>query len=211
MSVQLIAWAYEQRVGSPTKKAVLLALANAANHHTGRCDPSIVRICEETELADRTVRRALVELCEARVISRERPRRSDGSLGRYRYVFPLVSSAAEPPVTESAGLPVTVTAEPEVNLEPEETFANDAKAPPQERPRNLIWDALTQVFGEATTESSRSRRGKVCRSLTAARASPEEIIQRARSWPRHFDDATLTETALEKHWDVLGRPPLRMR
>lgn len=81
---------------------------------------------------------------------------------------------------------------------------------PNARPRNPIWDALTEVFGDATTETARTRRGKVCRSLTAAHATPDEILRRARSWPRHFDDATLTDLALEKHWDVLGRKPLRM-
>lgn len=78
------------------------------------------------------------------------------------------------------------------------------------RQRNPIWDALVEVFGEPSTDTARTLRGKVCSSLTRAGATPEELIARARSWPRHFEDATLTETALEKHWDKLGRPPLRV-
>ena len=81
---------------------------------------------------------------------------------------------------------------------------------PASRKANPLWDALTEVFGDATTETARSRRGKVCRSLAAAGASPDEIVRRAKSWPRHFDDATLTELALEKHWDTLAHKPLRM-
>ncbi len=81
---------------------------------------------------------------------------------------------------------------------------------PASRKANPLWNALTEVFGDATTETARSRRGKVCRSLAAAGASPDEIVRRAKSWPRHFDDATLTELALEKHWDVLARKPLRL-
>lgn len=78
------------------------------------------------------------------------------------------------------------------------------------RQRNELWDALTEVFGEATTRSSQTLRGKVVSSLRAAGATPDEVVSRARSWPRHFDTATLTETALEKHWDALGRKPLRV-
>lgn len=79
-----------------------------------------------------------------------------------------------------------------------------------ERARNPIWDALVEVFGEPSTDTSRSLRGKVCSSLTRAGATPDEILKRAKSWPRHFENATLTELALEKHWDALGRPPLRL-
>jgi hypothetical protein len=78
------------------------------------------------------------------------------------------------------------------------------------RERNPIWDALVEVFGEPSTDTARTLRGKVCSSLTRAGATPEEVVRRAKSWPRHFDTATLTETALEKHWDALGRAPMRV-
>lgn len=77
------------------------------------------------------------------------------------------------------------------------------------RPRNETWDALSAIFGEPTTRSAQKVRGKVCASLRSARASPAEIETRARRWPLHFDSATLTDLALEKHWDTLGRKPLR--
>lgn len=186
---------------------MLVSLANAANHHTGRCDPSIERLSQETNLNERSVRRALVDLCESGVISRERPRRPDGSLGRYRYVFPLVTVVSLPPDTLSTQPPDTVSGKQEVNLEPEENLANGVPPP---RERNPIWDGLTAIFGEATTESRKTLRGRICRSLTAAGATEDEIRQRARAWPRHFDNATLTEPALEKHWDALGQIPLRL-
>ncbi len=209
MSVQLIAWAYEQRVGSWTEKAVLLALANASNHHTGRCHPRIATIAFETELNEKTVRRALVKLTDKGYVDRVRSRKEDGKYGLYHYKFPhlKLDSDDAPPDTESAGTTGhRVRSEPEVNLEPEVVLA----ATPRTKARNAIWDALTEVFGDATTETARSRRGKVCRSLAGAGASPGEIVRRAKSWPRHFDDATLTELALEKHWDTLAHKPLRM-
>jgi hypothetical protein len=95
MSFQLMAWASDQVTGSPTKKAVLLALANAANHHTGECFPSVARLCDETEFGSTAVKNALASLERDGFVRRERRRRSDGSLGTYTYVFPHVDRAAD--------------------------------------------------------------------------------------------------------------------
>lgn len=80
---------------------------------------------------------------------------------------------------------------------------------PEPRPRNPVWDALSELFGEPTTDTNKRLRGKVVASLRRAGAEYQEIMTRAMSWPLHFPGATLTETALEKHWDRLARPPLR--
>ena len=77
------------------------------------------------------------------------------------------------------------------------------------RKRDEVWDALAELFGAPTTESNTRLRGKIVRSLKGAGATAPEIMERAMNWPFHFPGATLTETALEKHWDRLGRPPLR--
>lgn len=86
-----------------------MSVANAANHHTGKCCPAIERIADETELSERTVRRALDELCDgdAPLLARQRNRRSDGTLGAYHYTFP-VSSLSQPPDTVAARPPDTV-------------------------------------------------------------------------------------------------------
>lgn len=93
MSYQLMSWAATQTTGSPTRKAVLLALANRANHDTGQCNPSIRRICEETEFGATAVKSALFDLADAGLIVRRRRRRADGSLGTYTYTFPSVVPA----------------------------------------------------------------------------------------------------------------------
>ena len=69
-------------------------------------------------------------------------------------------------------------------------------------PGDEIWDALTTLFGEATTESAKSKRGKLVRSLRAAGATGEEVLARAKRYPEVMPPNTiLTETALEAHWD----------
>ena len=49
MSVRAMAWAFEQRVGSPMAKLVLLKLADHADEN-GECFPSIGRIAADTEM-----------------------------------------------------------------------------------------------------------------------------------------------------------------
>ncbi len=75
--------------------------------------------------------------------------------------------------------------------------------------KNPVWEALSEIFGEPTTRSNCTLRGKLVASLTTAGATYDEIYKRSKCWPRHFDHATITAEALEKHWDTLGREPLR--
>lgn len=50
-------------------RLVLLALANRHNQETGRCDPSISTLCDDTQVAERTVRKALRELEKLKLIT----------------------------------------------------------------------------------------------------------------------------------------------
>lgn len=205
MSAEHVGWAFRQKGLAPTRKFVLVALADRCNKDTLRCDPTVSRLAEDTGLGERAVRQALTDLCGAGLLARHRPRKKDGSYGHYRYSFPqLAVRVAALPAAPGAGSPAAGdAAKPEVNLEPEELLA---AAP---RKRNEIWDALTHMFGEPTTPSAVKLRGKVTQELKSAQATADEILARGKRWPLHFDNATLTETALMKHWDRLGRKPLR--
>lgn len=78
MSVRAIAWALEQRVGSPAGKMVLICLANYSDEN-GQCWPSQQAIMEETELSERSVRDWLAKLEAAGLVERRQRRRRDGS------------------------------------------------------------------------------------------------------------------------------------
>lgn len=78
MSIQAVAWAISQRVGSPTGKVLLMCLANYANEH-GECWPSQKTISQEAELGERATRDWLKKLEQAGFIERHRRNRSDGS------------------------------------------------------------------------------------------------------------------------------------
>lgn len=203
MSVAHITWAFSQTVGSGTRKVVLLALADRCNKDTLVCRPRIATLAKDCDLSERAVRLALDYLCDdLQLIKRERRRAKDGSFRGYDYIFPPVAVHAQP-AAPRAGSPAAPRAghEPEVDLEPEETPL--AAAP---RKRNETWDALTALFGEATTRTSQTLRGKICRSLNQAGATPSEINARAKRWRHVFPNAQLTEAALDKHWPLLQPP-----
>lgn len=112
-----MAWAVKQRTGSSTRKAVLLSLANAANHVTGRCDPSIRHISIETELGETAIKSALKSLTDQGIIERKRKRNEDGTLGAYRYFFPKAGDA--PPQAAGGGSPQAAAASLNQEEDPE--------------------------------------------------------------------------------------------
>ncbi len=126
MSWVELGWAVQQKTGSPTRKAVLLVLANHANGGTRRCDPHMQHIAEELELSLRSVERATADLVEQGLIGRSRKRRADGSWGGYTYTFPLVTVTHQP-VTGTGSPPEPVAGqELELDLEPEEPVTANA-------------------------------------------------------------------------------------
>lgn len=68
MSIVALAWAKQQKTGSPARKAVLMVLADFADED-GKAWPSVRRIEEDTELSERTVRTAIKELKKAGLIN----------------------------------------------------------------------------------------------------------------------------------------------
>lgn len=213
MSFLHVAWAFKQDVGNPTRKLVLVALAERCHKDTLVCRPYITTLAADCNLSESGVRKALKELCDMNIISRSRRRVSDGSYRGYDFEFPKLSivkepasSGVSPPSPHNCDPPSPGDGhEPAVDLEPVTPLA----AEPHKRAPNLVWDALSYVFGEPTTRSAQQVRGKVVSSLRAAGATPDEIVARAKRWPLHFGDAAMTDLALEKHWDTLPRKPLR--
>ncbi len=65
MSIHALAWALTVETGSPSRKAVLLALADRYNENEAAAWPSIGWIARATELHTSTVRRAIADLLEA--------------------------------------------------------------------------------------------------------------------------------------------------
>jgi len=78
MSIRALAWAKSIRTGSPTTKAVLVAVADYADED-GVSWPSQQRLADDTELSLHSVMRALDKLEDLGLVKRERRHRKDGS------------------------------------------------------------------------------------------------------------------------------------
>lgn len=84
-------------------------------------------------------------------------------------------------------------------------FHDDTPPPPKTRERNPLFDALAAATdGDAdklTTPTARAVGVALAQIRKASPdVTPEEIARRARNYRVHFRDATLTASALAKHW-----------
>jgi len=174
MSFALVAWAQRQRTGSPTRKAVLVALADSSNGHTRKCCPSVERIAYETEFGVTAVKNALKDLVEAGFITRERNRRQDGSLGTYSYTFPETAPDGQPE-TGGDSRPGTrgVSQEEPGSSEPGETTdvvsLSDVPKAVLVNGRNLPMDALAKV---CRVEQRSQRYREVVAAVNGTRGKP---------------------------------------
>lgn len=212
MSTDAITLVKSRRVGSPTTKAVLFVLADYADAEWS----SFVgqkRLAAETELTDRTVRTALAELEGRGLIVRQSRHRSDGTRTSDRIVL-RSDAIGELPEARSATYrkQIPTPAEGRSGHEP----PVEPRTPIGVRERDIStdeigsWTALEDLFGEASTESERKRRGKIVRSLNRAGATFSEVHRRAGVWHQLFPPSngrkvTLTDFALEKWWGQLGK------
>ena len=176
--------------------------------------PGQERLGKMLGCTDRTAREYLCELRDAGFLKVQR--RGRGKTNVYRIVHAKVTALP----AESTGLvvddrnPASALDRNPASAKEYEVKENEVTpiaAAPRARQRDLIWDTLEEIFGPAQTRTEQSLRGKAVSSLRMAKATPEEILRRAKAWPLHFGDVTLTQEALEKHYTTLGRKPLRRR
>ena len=87
LSIHATSWAFKVQNISSSAKFVLIALADAHNGHTGECFPRVKRIMAMTLLGESTVRRLMLELEEARLITREMEFDDSGRTRGIRYAL----------------------------------------------------------------------------------------------------------------------------
>ena len=82
MSIDATRWAYQQTTGSSARKAVLVSMADRCGEdHT--CYPSIARLAKDTELNEKTVRKAIHDLCEMGLIQWTGETRGLGAISKH--------------------------------------------------------------------------------------------------------------------------------
>lgn len=228
MSIAALNWAWSQECPNATSKLVLLALADKANED-GECWPGMGTVADMAGISARQVSTHLGRLEEAGLLSRSRARRDNGTMSGYRYHLnvhrkdastgsgqpveadrhrkPTTSGSATSPPPEvqrrNHRKPASAQ-EPPVN--PQGTLA-PAEPPRKPRPRDPIFDALTDACGLDPGELTKSARGAVNAAVKQLRdigASPDQIAARARQHARLWPDATITPTSLAKNYAQLS-------
>lgn len=215
-----MSWVLRESEAHLGDRLVLLVLADHAREDGTSAWPSIETIAHQSRLSERQARRCLRNLEEAGEIVETGKSRK----GTHIYSFPKYISRGDnmtpPGGTSTSPGGDNMTPDPSLKQPSVELPAKrNGKVPAQRSPvqalrkqqQDRIWDALTDIFGPVTTRSKETLRGKNVGELVHAGATPDEIVKRAKTWPQHFDTATLTESALVKWWDTLGRKPLRRR
>lgn len=91
----------------------------------------------------------------------------------------------------------------------EEEYLAPADAAAEERPKDLIFEALCAATGTDIASLTKSGRGAINGALKDIRSAspevtPEEIKSRAAAYARKFPSAALTAPALAKHWASCG-------
>lgn len=110
----------------------------------------------------------------------------------------------EPPKRE-AQLPKALSPIPKPSPTPTPAVARRG-----ERERDVIFETLAEACGIDWGRIPSSERGalnKAAAELRPLEATPNEIRQRAKNYRLHFENATLTPSALVRHWGKCEHPP----
>lgn len=209
MSLDLMSWAFKQHV-EPGPKLVLLALADHANGQTGLCIPGQKSLAIQCSMSVRTVQRHIQVLEDAGLLRREARMRGEGR-GRTsdRYYLGDQGDKSAPTrqtdttkATNQDDQHDTVgVAEPEGNRKEEPLAAK----PPESvtRKKDTLFETVARVCGISTTTLTRSSRGQLNAALKELRevnATEAEVEAKAKAYRKQYPNATLTPSALVKHW-----------
>jgi biotin operon repressor len=211
-----------RRLGNLADAAVLQQLnywmPQARVEHQGRrwVYKSYANWSTEIGISEHQVRRAMDRLVERGLVSVANP---SGRTNHYaiNYSHPLLDGA-DSPDSYAADLPDDVAPAPddvaglptykEVTETKEE---NHLAATPKEespRPKDHLFEAIANACGINLTNLTRSSRGqlnKAAKELREVGATEQDVQAKAKAYRTQYPNATLTPTALTKHWSSFGQ------
>jgi DNA-binding transcriptional ArsR family regulator len=213
MSIEALNWAWEQPVAKAANKLVLLALADHANGD-GECWPSMKRIADRSDISARHVSRAINELVDLGLVEKANRRRHGGQYRGWDYRLLIQQTPAASghgrPVTSGHGRPspadTGVRSEPSENRKEEPLAATPREAPT--RKADDLFETVAQVCGislDGITRTARGQLNKAVKELREVQATPEQIHHKAKAYRTQYPNATLTPTALTKHWSSFAQ------
>jgi len=209
MAINVLSWAFQQSVPSPTAKLVLIALADHANAD-GECWPSMGRIAQIAGISDRQVSRHIQTLVDAGLVEKVDRRRRNGYLGswNYRVLYQTpVTARDQAPTGHQGQLLGDASVRTEPSVEPSVVPATGvAQQTSKKRPSNPLFDAVVEVCGLSGKALTRSEGGRIAKSTKDLRdvgATPDEVRARAQKYRQMWPNVSLTATALAANWGKL--------
>jgi biotin operon repressor len=207
MSLDALKWAWEQDCPNATSKLVLMALADHANSD-GECWPSMKRVAKLTGISSRQVSTHIVTLEALGYVTKGNRRRHEGQLRGWEYRVNLrdeATSGSTLPV--ASGSPASSPAEVGFRSEPSENRKEEplADKPPESvtRKKDNLFEVIAEVCGISLTGMTRSSRGQLNKAVKELReidTTEEQVRHKAKAYKAQYPNATLTPTALIKHW-----------
>ena len=212
MSLDALKWAWEQDCPNATAKLVLMALADHANSD-GECWPSMKRVAKLTGISSRQVSTHIVTLESLGYVTKGNRRRHEGQLRGWEYRVNLrdeATSGSTLPV--ASGSPAHLPAEAGFRSEPSENRKEEplADKPPESvtRKKENLFETVAEVCGIGLTTLTRTARGqlnKAAKELREIDATDEQVRHKAKAYKAQYPNATLTPTALIKHWSSFAQ------
>ena len=212
MSLDALKWAWEQDCPNATSKLVLMALADHANSD-GECWPSMKRVAKLTGISSRQVSTHIVTLESLGYVTKGNRRRHEGQLRGWEYRVNLrdeATSGSTLPVV--SGSPAHLPAEAGFRSEPSENRKEEplADKPPESvtKKKDSLFETVAEVCGIGLTTLTRTARGqlnKAAKELREIDATEEQVRHKAKAYKAQYPNATLTPTALIKHWSSFAQ------
>jgi biotin operon repressor len=209
MSLDLMSWAFKQNI-EPGPKLVLLALADHANGQTGLCIPGQKLLAEQCSMSVRTVQRHIQVLEDSGLLRREARMRGQGR-GRTSDRYYLGDQGDKSALTRQDDTTKATNQDDQCDTvgvaEPEENRKEEplAAAPREKftRPADTLFETVANVCGITLTGLTRSSRGQLNRAVKELRevgATEQDVTAKAKAYRTQYPNATLTPSALVKHW-----------
>lgn len=187
----------------------LYGVLNRYANKQGKCHPSRRTLAERTQVSVRTVARCLAELRDVGAIEVSQRFQGD-SLTSSSYKV-ISAPPRETDVTRGLVMDDTTPGDMDVlenqsHLEPE-SFEPEKTLPVHRRSDPLFESVATvcDIDYRELTPQARGPLNVAVKQLRDLAVEPAEVQARAANWPHLFPGATLTPTALAKHWPQLAR------
>ena len=232
MSIESIAVCLHHSQSAKTEKLVLLGIAN--HDGDGGAWPSVGTLARYANCSERHVQRAiqsLVELGEIRVVDQaggNSETRRDRRPNLYKVLVRCPDNCdgtaqhrlrgdadGTPPngatkstergdISDANGVtPVS----PEPSLEPSKKTLADKPPESLTKKKDNLFETVADVCGIGLTSLTRSARGqlnKAAKELREIDATEDQVRHKAKAYKTQYPNATLTPTALIKHWSSFG-------